>query len=91
MQERVLVGMASVLTTCLEAEAKGTPVPESSAYLALGSDIDLWYGVQGALGLAQLATFPSHQIVLTKKGRELAQKCVKFLEDNKAAKEAATK
>ena len=72
-REQLNTYLAAILTTALETEP--SPVPESMAYIALGSDMSAWSVVRSVLESAKLATFQGHAIRLTAAGRAVAEKC----------------
>lgn len=69
------VALAAVLTTAAEMQH----CPETSVYLALGSDMGKWEIVKTVLLQGKLATISCHSISLTQLGRELADKCAALL------------
>lgn len=70
----LMTAIAAVLTTAAELKA-GTAFPESTAYIALGCDMDKWHTVRGTLENAGLITVKGYALSLTAKGRDLAEKC----------------
>ena len=72
-RSEINVALSAILTTALETEP--TAFPESTAYLALGSDMTKWELVKSFLLAAELATIEENKIVLTNKGRDIARQC----------------
>ena len=69
-QTQILARIAAILTTL--AETGGGP--ESSIYLALGSDMDLWTKIRNALLEANQISIRGHWVTLTPNGRATAAK-----------------
>lgn len=78
--DKVKYYVAAIVTALHEV---AQPAPESSIYLALNMDIDLWYRLRSLLTLSKLITVSHHQITLTAKGVKLAEDCNAILADAK--------
>lgn len=63
--------LCAVLTTLAELKP-GEFTPESSFYMACGSDIEKWNSVLAVLLNNKMVTNHNHCLVLTKVGREMA-------------------
>lgn len=71
-EQQVMARVAAILSTLLEAGGG----PESSVYLALGSNLSLWQGIKGLMVRSDLIRVDGNSWVeLTEKGREIAEQC----------------
>lgn len=74
-QKEILVAFASIMTVALEAEEEGLgPFSQTSAYMALGSNIDKWLLVKRIMLSSQMMKPSAEIITLTEKGKEMARK-----------------
>jgi predicted transcriptional regulator len=69
--KRLMVDFAAVVATLAD---ETRPVPASSIYLALGSDLTRFEAVKTALVASGVVQATSETVALTPKGRELATK-----------------
>jgi hypothetical protein len=63
---------AAVLTTLHEV---GTGCPESTIYLALGMNMDVYLAIRNLMVASKLITVKGNYITITAKGHEMAIKC----------------
>ena len=88
MTKNQIVQTIGVILTTIH-ETNPLPVPESLAYMAMGSDINAWNGIKELMLRAELITCHGHALRLTEKGQTLAQQINEALEKTKQAREQA--
>lgn len=71
-KDQIMTYVAAILTTLQECGGSG---PESSVYLALGMDINVYSDIRGLLVASGLVTCKSYTLRLTEKGDQLATEC----------------
>jgi hypothetical protein len=83
-REKVMAYVSAIVTTLYDLE---TDTAESTLYLALGMNLQLWNDLKGLLVASDLVTVKSHRVALTVKGMDLARDCNKIVADAKVAEQ----
>lgn len=71
-KEQLMAYMAAILTALRDV---GHDAAESTLYLAVGMDIELWHKLRAVLVGAGLVTVSGYRVALTPKGEATADKC----------------
>jgi len=74
-REKILSYIHAIVTTLETATHHHSDCAESTLYLALGMDMQLWTDLRGLMLASDLISVTHHRVSLTEKGRRLAIDC----------------
>ena len=71
-REKVILYIHAIVTTLDEAGCHHSDCAESTLYLALGMNLQLWNDLRGLMLASELISVRMNRVSLTEKGRRLA-------------------